>query len=121
MFSSLFTRRSQAQPSINRLPAFSTKPDETLESAVQQYLADLVASHSDLASNGGLQIPSVLELSDFFNCTPMDVVNALYGLRRHYCAFEFAGLNEPIRLRIPQPRPDRPRFLYQPAWIPFDT
>ncbi len=109
-------RRKPKAYSVKTMPLFIPSDQQNLEQQISDYLIRLMESTRGKAPAKQIQVPSVLELSDFFQCQVMEVINALYGLRKHYYDFEFVGLNQPVILKIPQTRNMAKSLLYEPAW-----
>lgn len=82
------------------LPRIRFHEWDTRSAQIAAYLRRLLQVHQD-ATVADVQIPSLLELADIFDCCELDLFEALNELKQQAYRYEMNGLDCPIRLSDP--------------------
>jgi hypothetical protein len=74
---------------------------EVHQADIRSYL-ELMMAEYDQGTEQCLFLPSLVSLSECFNCSAVDVHQALDSLREHGCDFFIMGFESPITLWYPR-------------------
>lgn len=100
------------------LPSLKIHEWDTTSSQIGSYFRRLLEKYQASRVVAYLQLPSILELAEFFHCCEMDVFDALHELKQQAYSYEIHGIDSPIRLSDPLLR--KPTNL-KPRWRGFSN
>jgi len=99
---------------VGQLPPFQAKPELAVSLQIARHLKQALKKFGKEA-NVTLKIPSAILLADFYHCTPLDVLDALFNLKNQLYEYTMPGLDGEITLYGPVNGCNINRQI--PAWL----
>lgn len=108
------TPQDMPRTQIEALPAFKLKDCMNIASQIASHLKRILQHQaSDMAC---LNLPSAMELAEFYHCSALDVLDGLYHLKNQSYEYAMNGLDSEIILYGPiaghKPVKPLPEWLY---------
>ena len=96
----VFRHQETVVTDISQLPPFQAKPEMAMSLQIARHLKQTLKKLGKEA-NITLKLPSAILLADFYHCTPLDVLDALFTLKNQLYEYTMPGLDGEITLYGP--------------------
>jgi hypothetical protein len=114
-----WNNQPEAEPTVadmHRFPAFKRNPQKEIAPQIAQHLAKYMEQSGPDASIS-IRIPAAISLSEFYGCSPLDVLDGLYAFRQKNYEYMMNGLDSEITLNsLPHNLTVRSKTFWHGPW-----